>query len=43
MMKMTSADSKVAAGEVKPKPGAAFDEEEKDPSKYTENRKNFIQ
>ena len=38
---------KAAAGEGAPKkkdnPGAAFDEEEKDPSKYTENRKNFVQ
>ena len=41
---MADAEAKAAAGgETKPKPNAAFDEEEKDPSKYTENRKNFIQ
>ena len=44
--KKADADAKAASGEVKPKaskPGAVFDEEEKDPSKYTENRKNFVQ
>ena len=44
--KKVAADAKAAAGEGKPKkanPGAAFDEEEKDPSKYTANRKAFVQ
>ena len=42
--KKKEAEAKAAAGGAKPKkanPGAAFDEEV-DPSKYTENRKNFV-
>lgn len=44
--KKADAEAKAAAGGDKPKaakPGAAFEEEEKDPSKYNENRKNFVQ
>ena len=44
--KKAEAEAKAAAGGDKPKaakPGAAFEEEEKDPSKYNENRKNFVQ
>ena len=44
--KKAAAEAKAAAGGDKPKKAnlaAAFEEEEKDPSKYTENRKNFIQ
>lgn len=43
--KKAADEAKAAAGETKPKkanPGAVFDEEEKDPSKYTENRKAFV-
>ena len=44
--KKAAAEAKAAAGGDKPKKAnlaAAFDEEEKDPSKYTDNRKAFIQ
>ena len=43
--KAADAAAKASANEGKPKKAnlaAAFDEEEKDPSKYTENRKNFV-
>ena len=43
--KKADAEAKAAAEGDKPKKDGApkFDEEEKDPSKYTENRKNFVQ
>ena len=44
--KAAEAEAKAAAKANQPKKqnlAAAFDEEEKDPSKYTENRKNFVQ
>jgi len=44
--KKADAAAKAASGEAKPKKAnlaAAFEEEEKDPSKYTDNRKAFIQ
>lgn len=44
--KKAKAEADAAANADKPKKqnlAAAFEEEEKDPSKYTDNRKNFVQ